>query len=226
LQEVFSRSRVNFTVSLPQIVVIGGQSSGKSSVLESIVGIDFLPRGTNIVTRRPTIIQLTYTSFAERPWAEFSHRPGEKYFDFSKVKEEIEVDTERIAGKNKNIAFDPIIVKIFSRQVVDLTLVDMPGITKIPTGDQPFDIEMRINELSLHYIKPKNSIIMAVCAANIDLANSDGLKLARKVDPHGERTIGVITKIDLMDEGTTALEILQGKVIPLKLGYVGVVCRS
>ncbi len=115
LQEVFSRSRVNFNVSLPQIVVVGGQSSGKSSVLESIVGIDFLPRGTNIVTRRPTIIQLTYTHFAERPWAEFSHRPGEKYFDFSKVREEIEVDTERIAGKNKNIAYDPIIVKIFSR---------------------------------------------------------------------------------------------------------------
>ena len=96
-------------------MVVGGQSSGKSSVLESIVGIDFLPRGTTIVTRRPTIIQLMYTSFAERPWAEFSHRPGEKYFDFSKVKEEIEVDTERIAGKNKNIAYDPIIVKIFSR---------------------------------------------------------------------------------------------------------------
>jgi dynamin 1-like protein len=102
----------------------------------------------------------------------------------------------------------------------------MPGITKIPTGDQPFDIEMRINELSLHYIKPKNSIIMAVCAANVDLANSDGLKIARKVDPHGERTIGVITKIDLMDEGTHALEIISGKVIPLKLGFVGVVCRS
>ena len=96
-------------------MVIGGQSSGKSSVLESIVGIDFLPRGTNIVTRRPTIIQLIYTNLAERPWAEFSHRPGEKYFDFSKVKEEIEVDTERIAGKNKNISFEPIIVKVFSR---------------------------------------------------------------------------------------------------------------
>ena len=67
---------------------------------------------------------------------------------------------------------------------------------------------------------------MAVCAANVDLANSDGLKIARKVDPHGERTIGVITKIDLMDEGTHALEIISGKVIPLKLGFVGVVCRS
>jgi dynamin 1-like protein len=136
------------------------------------------------------------------------------------------VDTERIAGKNKNIAFEPIIVKIFSRSVVDLTLVDMPGITKIPTGDQPFDIEMKINDLNMRYIKPKNAIIMAVCAANVDLANSDGLKIARRVDPFGERTIGVITKIDLMDEGTNACEILAGKIVPLKLGYVGVVCRS
>lgn len=67
---------------------------------------------------------------------------------------------------------------------------------------------------------------MAVTSANQDLANSDALKLARKVDPHGERTIGVLTKIDIMDEGTDCLEIIQGKVYPLKLGYIGVVCRS
>ncbi len=167
-----------------------------------------MPRGTNIVTRRPTIIQLNYTSFAERPWAEFTHRPGEKYFDFAKVKEEIEVDTERIAGKNKNISPDPIIVKIYSRNVVDLTLVDMPGMTKVPTGDQPFDIESKIVDLNMRFISPKNSIIMAVCAANVDLANSDALKISRRIDPFGERTIGVITKIDLMDEGTNAIEIL------------------
>jgi replication fork clamp-binding protein CrfC len=226
LQEVFLRSRVNFNVSLPQIVVVGGQSSGKSSVLESIVGIDFLPRGTNIVTRRPTIIQLNYTAYAERAWAEFSHRPGEKYFDFTKVKEEIEVDTDRRAGKNKGISPEPIIVKIFSRTVVDLTLVDLPGMTKVPTGDQQHNIEQVIAELNMRFITPKNAIIMAVCAANVDLANSDALKIARRVDPLGERTIGVITKIDLMDEGTNAIEILSGKVIPLKLGYVGVVGRS
>ena len=73
---------------------------------------------------------------------------------------------------------------------------------------------------------PKTAIIMAVCAANVDLANSDALKMAKKVDPFGERTIGVITKIDLMDEGTNALDLLSGKIYPLKLGYVGVVCRS
>jgi dynamin 1-like protein len=117
-------------------------------------------------------------------------------------------------------------VKIFSRNVIDLTLVDLPGITKIPTGDQPHDIEAKINELNLKYITPRTAIIMAVCAANVDLANSDALKLARRVDPHGDRTIGVITKIDLMDEGTNAIDILSGRQIPLKLGYVGVVCRS
>ena len=207
-------------------MVVGGQSSGKSSVLESIVGIDFLPRGTNIVTRRPTIIQLNYTAYAERAWAEFSHRPGEKYYDFAKVKEEIEVDTDRRAGKNKGISPEPIIVKIFSRTVVDLTLVDLPGMTKVPTGDQQHNIEQVIAELNMRFITPKNAIIMAVCAANVDLANSDALKIARRVDPLGERTIGVITKIDLMDEGTNAIEILSGKVIPLKLGYVGVVGRS
>lgn len=116
-------------------MVIGGQSSGKSSVLESIVGIDFLPRGTNIVTRRPTIIQLNHTHYAEKEWAEFSHKPGEKYFDFVKVKEEIENDTDRVAGRNKGISEQPIIVKVFSKNVVDLTLVDLPGIAKVPTGD-------------------------------------------------------------------------------------------
>jgi dynamin 1-like protein len=142
------------------------------------------------------------------------------------VKDEIEVDTEKIAGRNKNISHQPIIIKIFSPSVVNLTLVDLPGIAKVPTGDQPFDIEKQITELCMKYISPKTAIIMAVTAANQDLANSDGLKLSRRVDPTGERTIGVLTKIDIMDQGTNALDLLSGKIYPLKLGYVGVVCRS
>ena len=67
---------------------------------------------------------------------------------------------------------------------------------------------------------------MAVSPANQDLAVSDGLKLARRVDPSGERTIGVLTKIDLMDEGTNCMDIIQGRVYPLRLGYIGVVGRS
>lgn len=226
LQEIFYRTKVPFSVEMPQIVVIGGQSSGKSSVLESIVGRDFLPRGTSIVTRRPIIIQLINTPTAAQEWIEFAHRPGEKFTDFFKARDEIEVDTERKCGNNKEISAEPIILKVFSRSVVNLTLVDLPGMTKIPQGGQPENIERQINELCYKYVSPKTAIIMAVSPANQDLAVSDGLKLARRVDPSGERTIGVLTKIDLMDEGTNCMDIIQGRVYPLRLGYIGVVGRS
>ncbi|CAO0795555.1 unnamed protein product [Mucor circinelloides] len=78
----------------------------------------------------------------------------------------------------------------------------------------------------LKYITKPNSIILAVTAANTDLANSDGLKLARDVDPEGLRTIGVLTKVDLMDQGTDVIDILAGRVVPLRLGYVPVVNRG
>lgn len=78
----------------------------------------------------------------------------------------------------------------------------------------------------MQYILPKSAIIMAVCPANNDLANADSLKMARRADPMGERTIGVLTKLDIMDQGTSALDILRGKVYPLKLGFIPVVCRS
>ena len=117
-------------------------------------------------------------------------------------------------------------MKIFSQRVVDLQLVDLPGITKVPTGDQPLDIEKRVNELCMQYIMPKTSIIMAVCPANNDLANSEALKISRVVDPLGERTIGVLTKIDIMDEGTNALDAIRGKIYRLKLGFIPVICRS
>ena len=85
-------------------------------------------------------------------------------------------------------------------------------------GDQPKDIEKQIRDMILKYITKPNAIILAVTAANTDLANSDGLKLAREVDPEGLRTIGVLTKVDLMDQGTDVIDILAGRMIPLRLG--------
>lgn len=107
-----------------------------------------------------------------------------------------------------------------------MTLVDLPGLTKVPVGDQPRDIERQIREMVMKYIQKSNAIILAVTAANQDLANSDGLKMAREVDPEGQRTIGVLTKVDLMDEGTDVVDILAGRIIPLRLGYVPVVNRG
>lgn len=251
------------TIDLPQIVVVGGQSSGKSSVLESIVGRSFLPRGTGIVTRRPLILQLYNTSSStstsrskhtsdghsshdhknhtsessggsgglvtpEEPveWGEFLHQRGRKYFDFTQIRQEIIIETERMTGRNKGIDIKPIHLKIYSPRVLSLTLVDLPGIAKVPVGDQPPDIEHQIRSMVLQYISNPNAIILAVTSANTDLANSDAIQLAQQVDPTGVRTVGVLTKLDLMDPGTDCADILMNLVIPLRRGYVAVVNRG
>uniref|UniRef100_U9TAX1 dynamin GTPase n=1 Tax=Rhizophagus irregularis (strain DAOM 181602 / DAOM 197198 / MUCL 43194) TaxID=747089 RepID=U9TAX1_RHIID len=225
LQDVFSTIGSD-TVDLPQIIVVGSQSSGKSSVLENIVQRDFLPRGNGIVTRRPLVLQLINIQNTEEEYGEFLHAPDQKFTDFGEIRREIETETARVAGQNKGISRSPINLKIYSPNVLNLTLVDLPGLTKVQIGDQPTDIEKQTRSLIYEYISKPNSIILAVSPANVDLVNSESLKLAKQVDPEGKRTIGVLTKLDLMDAGTNALEILTGRVVPLKLGFIGVVNRS
>ncbi|CAB4483638.1 uncharacterized protein OCT59_019758 [Rhizophagus irregularis] len=225
LQDVFSTIGSD-TVDLPQIIVVGSQSSGKSSVLENIVQRDFLPRGNGIVTRRPLVLQLINIQNTEEEYGEFLHAPDQKFTDFGEIRREIETETARVAGQNKGISRSPINLKIYSPNVLNLTLVDLPGLTKVQYRDQPTDIEKQTRSLIYEYISKPNSIILAVSPANVDLVNSESLKLAKQVDPEGKRTIGVLTKLDLMDAGTNALEILTGRVVPLKLGFIGVVNRS
>ncbi|CAB1322727.1 unnamed protein product [Coregonus sp. 'balchen'] len=144
LQDVFNTVGADI-IQLPQIAVVGTQSSGKSSVLEALVGRDLLPRGTGVVTRRPLILQLVHI-----------------YTDFDDIRLEIEAETERVSGNNKGITDEPIHLKIFSPHVVNLTLVDLPGITKVPVGDQPKDIEVQIKDLIVKHISNPNSIILAL----------------------------------------------------------------
>ncbi|OAT05071.1 vacuolar protein sorting-associated protein 1 [Blastomyces gilchristii SLH14081] len=246
LQDVFTTVGVQNPIDLPQIVVVGSQSSGKSSVLENIVGRDFLPRGSGIVTRRPLVLQLINRPASKAQtngvkddkldttdkeanvdeYGEFLHIPGQKFYDFNKIRDEIVRETEQKTGRNAGISPAPINLRIYSPNVLTLTLVDLPGLTKVPVGDQPKDIEKQIRDMVLKQISKPNAIILAVTAANQDLANSDGLKLAREVDPEGQRTIGVLTKVDLMDAGTDVVDILAGRIIPLRLGYVPVVNRG
>lgn len=117
-------------------------------------------------------------------------------------------------------------LKIFSPRVVTLTLVDLPGLTKVPVGDQPQDIEQQIKDMISTYVANPNSIILAVSSANTDFSTSEALKLARDADPDGRRTLAVVTKLDLMDHGTDAYDVLCGRVIPVKLGIIGVINRS
>ncbi|XVF44879.1 hypothetical protein PTKIN_Ptkin02bG0158800 [Pterospermum kingtungense] len=230
LQDIFAQLGSQSTIELPQVAVVGSQSSGKSSVLESLVGRDFLPRGPEICTRRPLVLQLLQTKRkpdgSEEEYGEFLHLPGKRFYDFSEIRWEIQAETDRGAGGNKGVSDKQIRLKIFSPNVLDITLVDLPGITKVPVGDQPSDIEARIRTMIMSYIKQPSCLILAVTPANSDLANSDALQIAGNADPDGYRTIGVITKLDIMDRGTDARKLLLGKVIPLRLGYIGVVNRS
>ncbi|GIL71585.1 hypothetical protein Vretimale_710 [Volvox reticuliferus] len=230
LQDIFAQVTVDLKLDLPQVAVVGSQSSGKSSVLEALVGRDFLPRGNDIVTRRPLLLQLIKTSLGPtgRPaeWGEFLHAPGKMFYDFDRIRQEIQQETERLVGANKNVSDKPIRLKIFSPRVLTMTLVDLPGLTRIPVGDQPGDIEARIREMALDYIRRPNCVILAVSPANVDLATSDALQLAQVADPEGVRTIGVLTKLDIMDRGTDAAHILRNTHIPLRLGYIGVVLRA
>ncbi|KAL2092348.1 hypothetical protein ACEWY4_012146 [Coilia grayii] len=223
MQDAFAAIGQNANLDLPQIAVVGGQSAGKSSVLENFVGKDFLPRGSGIVTRRPLVLQLIN---CPTEYAEFLHCKGKKFTDFDEVRQEIEGETDRVTGQNKGISPVPINLRVYSPHVLNLTLVDLPGMTKVPVGDQPADIEQQIKDMLMQFVTKDNCLLLAVSPANSDLANSDALKIAKEVDPQGLRTIGVITKLDLMDEGTDARDILENKLLPLRRGYIGVVNRS
>ena len=216
---------VNEYIKLPRICSLGTQSSGKSSVLESIVGLDFLPRGDGVVTRRPLELRLCHINSGE-PWAVFEERKGVKFTDFIKVRETIEALTDEVCKSNKNIKDKPIVLNVYSQTCPDLTLVDLPGITRVPVGDQPDNIEEITKNMAIRYIDDPLTIILCVIAANVDIATSDGLKLAKQIDVSGSRTLGVLTKLDIMDAGTDARKALMNEEIELKLGYVGVKNRS
>ncbi|XP_050533219.1 dynamin isoform X9 [Daktulosphaira vitifoliae] len=223
LQDAFTQLGVHMQLDLPQIAVVGGQSAGKSSVLENFVGRDFLPRGSGIVTRRPLILQLIQSTLE---YGEFLHCKGKKFSEFDEIRREIEAETDRMTGSNKGISNIPINLRVYSPNVLNITLIDLPGLTKVPVGDQPADIEQQIKDMLFQFITKETCLILAVTPANTDLATSDALQISKQVDPDGMRTIGVITKLDLMDEGTDARDVLENKLLPLRRGYIGVVNRS
>ncbi|WVZ11020.1 hypothetical protein V8G54_015550 [Vigna mungo] len=229
--------------ALPTVAVVGGQSSGKSSVLESVVGRDFLPRGSGIVTRRPLVLQLHKTEDGKQEYAEFLHQPRKRFSDFASVRQEISDETDRITGKTKAISNVPIQLSIYSPHVVNLTLIDLPGLTKVAVEGQSESIVQDIENMVRSYIEKPNCIILAISPANQDIATSDAIKISREVDPSdsfrkelmwsryfilfsGERTFGVLTKLDLMDKGTNAVEVLEGRQYRLQHPWVGIVNRS
>ena len=224
-------SKFSTIFSFPKIAVLGSQSSGKSSVLEQIIQKEILPRGNEIVTRCPIIINIRNTNNKE--YIEIinkcinSEHQRKEQFDTkscSSVAKHIIKLMDGNCGPSNEISSTPIEIFVYLKNAFNLTLIDLPGLTKIPLCNQPADIEEQIIDIVTPYLI--DTFILAIVPANIDIATCESLKLAKKFDPENERTLGVVTKIDLMDQGTNCLNILKNISYPLKLGYVGLVCHN
>lgn len=187
-------------ILLPTIVVVGDQSSGKSSTLESIAGIE-LPKGKNIVTRNPIILRMVRISEKQPEQITIEANGHEKVEveDEKQVPEAIKLFSDRLNGTNANVTDKEIILTVYKHNVNDLTLVDLPGIARVATGDQPKNIYEIIKAIILKYITPSESVILNVCSAAVDFQTCETIQLSREVDPEGIRTIGVCTKLDTTD---------------------------
>uniref|UniRef100_A0A8C2HNX4 Dynamin-type G domain-containing protein n=1 Tax=Cyprinus carpio TaxID=7962 RepID=A0A8C2HNX4_CYPCA len=202
------------------------QSSGKSSVLEALSGIA-LPRGSGIVTRCPLELRLRNVTGGVSWKAVLSYH-----------KKKIEKTAEagyvcftaqnELAGKGVKICDDLITLEVRSADVCDLTLIDLPGIARVPVQGQPQDTGNQIKRLIMKFIEKPETINMVVVPCNTDIAKTEALKMAQEVDPEGVRTFAILTKPDLIDRGTekNILAVVQNKVIPLRKGYVMVKCRG
>uniref|UniRef100_A0A915DI72 Dynamin-type G domain-containing protein n=1 Tax=Ditylenchus dipsaci TaxID=166011 RepID=A0A915DI72_9BILA len=221
-------------MQLPRIVVVGAQSGGKSSLLNRLMGKDIMPGGTGMVTQKPLVMTCIHVKLDDPrriekgikgDWVVFSHMGTEIFENFACVHKEIDT-LSKSSVKENHISDEPISLTFYSHNVLaNLSLVDLPGLVETPAKGQPADIKQQIENLCLSYITNPNSIILVVTPANQDMATSQPLNFARRVDPEGLRTLVVVTKLDLMDRGVSARDVLNGKYFPNKLGICGVVNR-
>ena len=232
----------NNLIELPKLVVVGTQSSGKSSLLNSLIGIDILPVGKSMTTRTPLHLDLIPITNNNDNRIEFGyynnlHWITEKKINISypnisqeqkdQITQEIENQTVQKAGNNLNISDIPINVKVYATNVPNLSLIDLPGLTSIAITDkgQPKDIKDQIIKLVSKYIFKEKILILAVIAARPDIEADMAMELIKNADPTGDRTIGVLTKLDLMNEDNDISNYLENNVsndLKLKYGYYGI----
>uniref|UniRef100_A0A0A9DPB7 Dynamin-type G domain-containing protein n=1 Tax=Arundo donax TaxID=35708 RepID=A0A0A9DPB7_ARUDO len=209
-------------IQLPTIVVVGDQSSGKSSVLESLAGIS-LPRGQGICTRVPLVMRLQGQddpASADEPLLQLEYGSSGRVVPTSVagVADAINAATAAIAGAGKGISDTPITLVVRKKGVPDLTLVDLPGITRVPVQGQPEDIYDQVANIIKAYIAPKESIILNVLSATVDFPTCESIRMSQQVDRTGERTLAVVTKADKAPEGL--LEKVTMDDVHIGLGYV------
>ena len=220
-------------LNVPQVCVMGDQSSGKSSVLNLLAGDMIFPSGTGLVTRCPIRLVMRKARAGER-WAasvSTSVAPSGKRADARDVQglyELIAQATTSLCKGATNFSTDTVVVDLVSPDACDLTVVDLPGIVRTVTSGQSASVVEDVNALITAYLSDKRTIILAVIPANQDIATVDILERAQRVDPAGERTLGVLTKVDLVNPGgeDEVLAVVNNVRKPLALGYIMVKNRS
>lgn len=215
-------------IKFPSVVVVGDQSSGKSTLLEALSLVE-LPKGSGIVTRCPLVLRLRKAT--ERKVYRLLDENRKDLLDEANIDilQYIEEETKKLAGAQKNVVNSPIEIQVEDPNVRNLTLIDLPGIARNPIADQPKDILKQTTDLIRHFIKQEESVILCVFPANVDVATVESFRLAGEVDPDGIRTIGVITKADLAtSEEVLTQQLLMDRddVLKLKLGFVAVRNRA
>ncbi|XP_051269580.1 interferon-induced GTP-binding protein Mx isoform X2 [Dicentrarchus labrax] len=215
-------------LALPAIAVIGDQSSGKSSVLEALSGVA-LPRGSGIVTRCPLELKMKRKNEGEEWYGKITYIGFEENIkDPADVEKKIREAQNKIAGPGSGISEDLISLEIASPDVPDLTLIDLPGIARVAVKGQPENIGDQIKRLIQKYITKQETISLVVVPCNVDIATTEALKMAKEVDPDGGRSLGILTKPDLVDKGTeeTVVNTVHNEIIHLRKGYMIVKCRG
>uniref|UniRef100_A0A8C1PVN8 Uncharacterized protein n=1 Tax=Cyprinus carpio TaxID=7962 RepID=A0A8C1PVN8_CYPCA len=215
-------------LALPAIAVIGDQSSGKSSVLEALSGVA-LPRGSGIVTRCPLELKMIRTKDEEKWQGRISYLGKEEDIDDpAEVEKKIREAQDEMAGPGVGISNELISLQIISANVPDLTLIDLPGIARVAVKGQPENIGDQIKRLIRQFVTKQETINLVVVPCNVDIATTEALQMAQEEDPEGERTLGILTKPDLVDKGTeeTVVDIVHNEIIHLTKGYMIVRCRG
>lgn len=224
-------------VDLPEIIVTGDQSAGKSSVLEAISGMTF-PTKDNLCTRFATElilrraphvdVKVSITPDADRPEEE---KGPLKLFNPTidpldpKIGDVIEgaKDAMGLNGPKKVFSNDILRVEISGPQQPHLTMVDLPGLFQAGNSTQSDEDAEVVTNMVLRYMERPRSIILAVVSAKSDFALQKVTRLARELDPSGIRTLGLITKPDTLDEGSDSeaayVRLAQNNDVRFRLGW-------